>query len=274
VNITAATYNPEPSFSFVSGFLFVKYPHWGKSSLQCIPPQQGSFISAYDWCMTPASNLVVVWEETLLSSPDSDIYAQLFLPDGTLFWRIPVNQFRGKQKQPKVAALPDSSVVVVWQSDSAGSHNHNIWSQRILFTGQLLWKTPTPICAYSANQVNPAIAIDPDGSIIVAWEDFRHGNADIYSQRIEPDGSPVGPEDGVSIETAPGDQKDVLFIYSTDKKAAAITWNDYSSNLSAPVQVEITVERIPIPEPGSIFFLAFLALLGLRKNRRQLSVFG
>jgi hypothetical protein len=274
VTVTAAGYDPEPSFSFVSGLLYVKHPCWTKSIFQCIPPQQGAFISSYDWCITPASNLVVVWEEMLLDSSDSDIYAQLFLPNGSLLWRIPVNRFRGLQKNPKVAALPDNSVVVVWQSDSAGTYNHNIWAQRILFTGQLLWKTPAPICAYSGNQVNPAIAIDPEGDVIMAWEDFRHGNADIYSQRIEHDGSPVGPEDGVSIEAAPGHQKDVLFIYSTDKNAAAITWNDYSSSLSAPVQVEVNIERIPIPEPGSIFFLIFLAVFGFRKNGYRLSVIG
>jgi hypothetical protein len=216
--------------------------------------------------MTPASNLVVVWEETLKDNTDSDIYARLFLPNGTPLWHTPVNRFRGKQKNPKTVALPDNSVMIVWQSDSAGVHNNNIWAQRILHNGHPLWKTPVPVCAYTGNQVNPAIALDLDGSVIVAWEDSRDGHADIFGQRIEPDGSPVGPEDGVSIESSPGDQKDIQFIYSSGKKASSITWNDYSTGLDTPVQVEIDIERVPIPEPGSIFFLVLLVFFGLRRR--------
>jgi hypothetical protein len=55
-------------------------------------------------------------------------------------------------------------------------------------------------------------------------------------------------------------------MYSSGKKASSITWNDYSTGLSAPVQVEIDIERIPIPEPVSIFFLAILVLFGLRRR--------
>jgi hypothetical protein len=271
-SLAAAPYNPEPSFSFVSGFLFVKSPQWKQQRFQSIAAQRGSYISTYDWCMTPASNLLVVWEETLQDNTDSDIYALLYRPDGGLVWRTPVNRFRGKQKNPKAVALPDNSVMIVWQSDSAGAQNNNIWAQRILHNGLPLWKTPVPVCAYTGNQVHPALALDLDGSVIVAWEDFRDGHADIYGQRIELDGSPVGPEDGVSIEAAPGDQKDIQFMYSSGKKATSIMWNDYSSGLATPVQVEIDIERIPIPEPGSLFFLAFLIFFGLR--RKKLSVAG
>ncbi len=263
-------YAGEPAFIRTSGLLFVNSPGWSSKTPQCIAPQSGAYISSYDWCLTPSSNLVVVWGETRREPVDSDIHAQMFSPDGLPLWRIAVNRFRGCQQHPGVVALPDNSIFVVWQSDSAGTDNINIWCQRIFNNARPAWKTPVPVCTQAKNQVNPVIGLDPDGSIIIAWEDYRHDSIDIYGQRFEIDGSPVGPEDGVAIESGPGDQKDIQFVFDGRKNVSAISWHDFSGQQNLPVKVEVDIERVPIPEPCLPFLSVLLASLLYRRYRGRM----
>jgi len=230
-----------------------------------VPSRSGCSIGEADWCVAEDGNVAFVWEESLTNRQDTDIYAQMFSADGAPLWpggRTPVNLFRGRQRFPKVASAADGGVFVVWQSDSAGPNNINIWCQRLLPDGRAAWATPVPVCAYSGNQVQPAIAKDIDGSVLVAWEDYRHGNADVYGQRIEPDGSFTGPEDGVAVEAAPGDQTDVQFQFDDAGQAIAVGWLDHRKGFREPLKVETDISRMPIPEPAlltlllpSLFFL-------------------
>jgi len=221
----------------------------------------GCVISKADCGVTVSGNPVLVWSEHTDKDKDNDIYAQMFFSDGTKLWdadRLPINIFRGDQTSPKVVQSSDGGFFVVWQSDSAGKNNINIWCQRFFQNGKSDWRTPVPICAFSGNQKNPAVTTDIDGSILVAWEDYRHGNADIYGQRIEQDGSFTGPEDGAAIDVSPGDQTDVKFKFDNKGQPSSIIWKSTRKGFLKPVTVETDISKMPVPEPG-IFFLLFPA---------------
>lgn len=46
-----------------------------------------------------------------------------------------------------------------------------------------------PICVESYSQANAAMASDGFGGAIIAWEDYRNGDMDIYAQRVDADGN-------------------------------------------------------------------------------------
>jgi hypothetical protein len=229
-------------------------------------------IGQYDWRGDASGAVVAVWEECSADGTDSNIRAQLFDAAGRPVWPardgIIVNDFRGRQTAPRVAGNARDGFYVVWQSDSAGKNNMNIWCQRITPAGQLAWSAPAAVCTDAALQRQPAVAVEQDGAALIAWVDYRHGNADIYGQRIEADGAPLLTEDGVAIERAPGDQTHVRFG-GAQPQALTIAWDDHREGFSAPVRVETDVSRLPIPEPTVMALLLGVALAGaaLRAHR-------
>ena len=54
------------------------------------------------------------------------------------------------------------------------------------------------------NAISPQITSDGSGGAIVAWQDYRDGHYDIYSQRIDAVGNPYWPADGTGVRIAPG----------------------------------------------------------------------
>jgi|GEM_PF-1770802 len=229
-------------------------------------------IGQYDWQCDASGTVVVVWEDRTSDGSDSNIRAQLFDAAGAPCWGtttgIRVNDFRGLQTAPRVAGTLRDGYYVVWQSDSAGGQNLNVWGQRITSAGQLAWRAPAAVCTDPAMQTQPAVAVDQDGAALVAWVDYRHGNADIYGQRIEADGAPLLNEDGVAVELAPGDQTNVRFV-GGQAHELTITWDDHRVGFAAPVRVETDVSRLPIPEPcGMVVLGAALTACAWRARRR------
>lgn len=222
-------------------------------------------IGQFDWRSDASGAVIVVWEQCSADGTDSNIRAQLFDAAGRPLWPardgIIVNDFRGRQTAPRVAGNARDGFYVVWQSDSAGKNNVNIWCQRITPAGQLAWSAPAAVCTDPAVQRQPAVAVEQDGAALIAWVDYRHGNADIYGQRIEADGAPLLTEDGVAIEQAPGDQTQVRFD-GAQPQALTIAWDDHREGFATPVRVETDVSRLPIPEPTGVVVLLCLALLG------------
>jgi len=229
--------------------------HWQAGPRQAtarISPEPGGTVGSTAWCFAGPSNVVAAWEGCASNRLDLDVFVQQFTGDGTPLFGpegIAVNQFRDNQRRPAVAVTATGDMFVVWQSDSAGQSNNNIWCQRILVDGRLAWAKPAAVCTAPGDQTCPAIAEEPDGQVIIAWEDRRNGTADIYGQRIAPDGAPTGPEDGWAIESAPGDQNNVRFLRDRMGRPAFIAWTDYRPGSATPVEVQTDLAQLPVPEP-------------------------
>lgn len=102
----------------------------------------------------------------------------------------------------------------------------DIHAMRIQSTGALLWEAT--VCSQSANQTLPAISPDGTGGAIIAWQDHRAGNADIYAQRIDANGIAkweFGPY-GIPVSNAVGDQRFPKII-SNGYGGAIIAWEDF-----------------------------------------------
>ncbi len=239
---------------------------WGFTVKKFSPeqPENTVYVQTSDGCT------LVVWEEISSGSKDTDIIAQKFGPGGKKLWgekNIPIIFFRGNQKNPAVVPLSDGGAYVVWQSDSAGKNNVNIWCQRLLPNGKKAWKTPVPVCVSSGNQIKPSAAKDEEENLMIVWEDYRGGNADVYGQRIGPDGAPFGVESGAPIEIAPGNQTDAQFSFDSKGAPFSIFWNNNRRGFPEPIRIETDLSLLPIPEPA--FGLLLPLILFLRWIRKD-----
>jgi hypothetical protein len=93
---------------------------------------------------------------------------------------------------------------------------------------QTEWKD-RPVTLAIDDQKNPQIALpaDKDYTIIV-WEDYRHGDADLYMQKIhnETGFAMWQPFDGVPVCTAAGNQVNPRAAYDTTG-GVIVVWEDY-----------------------------------------------
>jgi hypothetical protein len=165
-----------------------------------------------------------------------DIYAQKLDVLGNLLWGatgIPVCTFAGQQCCPVLAPDGEGGVIIAWKDERVGISDDDIYAQRINFLGNAVWAANgVPVCTAASFQTSPVITADRVGGVIVAWEDRRSGNDDIYAQRIKNDGSPKWPVDGVAICTASLAQ--VFPAIAPDGLSGAIIgWQDWR-NAGAP----------------------------------------
>jgi hypothetical protein len=103
---------------------------------------------------------------------------------------------------------------------------NRVFVQHMSANGQSLWVTggvavTTPVYAQSA----PAIDLDGVGGVIVAWQDFRNANNDIFAQRISAAGSLLWGSGGLAVAVAAGPQTQPA-ICTDDASGAYIAWTD------------------------------------------------
>lgn len=156
-----------------------------------------------------SGNFIMVWETDL--NGNLDIYGKIFNSDGIPYQaNFMINDDGGSSDQgsPAVAMHSDGSFVVTWSDGRNG--NSDIFAQRYDSnwnpTGNNFLVNDGGL---TSSQSNPAIAFKPDGKFVIAWQDYRNGNDDIYAQKFNADGSKKGgnyqvnDDDGAAIQRYP-----------------------------------------------------------------------
>jgi hypothetical protein len=101
----------------------------------------------------------------------------------------PINQvMTGTQVVPQLVANGEGVVVAVWEDGRDGDvYNRDIYLRYSTDEGQT-WEPEMRVnddpIGNHVNQLNPAAALSKDGNLLVAWQDYRNGNYDIYAQRF------------------------------------------------------------------------------------------
>ncbi|MBL7073770.1 T9SS type A sorting domain-containing protein [candidate division KSB1 bacterium] len=184
--------------------------------------------------------VIVVWEDGRDASTEltTDIYAQRVAGDGTILWKVegpdslsglPVVMMPNDQKGPVLAADGQEGVFIGWKDFRNGIDN-NIYAQWISGVGECLWEeNGVPICSAFGNQSQPAILRAAPDRIIIAWEDYRSGAADIYAQELNENGMGLWGENGAVVCDYHNHQVDPILV--TDYAGGAIVlWEDLRSS--------------------------------------------
>jgi hypothetical protein len=181
-----------------------------------------------------AGGAIVVWVDTRAGAGNSDIYAQRVLSSGALAWLstgLPLCTATGNQLTPVAVSDGAGGVIVAWDDQRGGVANSDIYAQHVLSTGALAsgWAANgNALCTIAGRQGNPCIAAAASGGVIVAWEDDRGDNTDIFAQCVTSSGTIAAGwlANGVAVCTALGSQVNPVCA-SDGASGTIVTWEDY-----------------------------------------------
>jgi len=124
---------------------------------------------------------VVAWEHD--ESGNWDIHAARVSAAGELLDSTPIVVDAASDKEDSVAvAGADGRALVVYRDSAGGTH---IKGAVVGADGTVSPTSPSAIANAASTQKSPHAALG-GGVWLVAWEDWRDGNADIYAARVDP----------------------------------------------------------------------------------------
>jgi len=127
---------------------------------------------------------IVVWD--VRNGNVYDIYAQSM--GGLTEWGpIPVCTLSVSERDrgfPTTVSDGNAGAIIAWFDNRSG--NMDVYAQRVSNLGVPLWEAEgTRVnVTLSGDQIEPAIMGDGAGGVLIAWEDSRNGNKDIYARHI------------------------------------------------------------------------------------------
>jgi len=142
---------------------------------------------------------------------------------------ITINDSQGKsvRQNPKITSCDDKTFVVIWEDSRNGYLD--IYAQRIDKDGNLLWGDDgVPVCTAIKNQSFPEVICSSGSDVVIAWQDYREGYADIYAQKLDRNGTAQWDKDGIPVCNASVNQL-VPRLISDGSGAVFVTWYDYRS---------------------------------------------
>ncbi|PIS30812.1 hypothetical protein COT42_02390 [Candidatus Saganbacteria bacterium CG08_land_8_20_14_0_20_45_16] len=170
---------------------------------------------------------IITWHD-YRNAIGEDIYAQRLNSDGQILWEkdgVSIVSVAGTQWYPKIASDNAGGAIIVWSDSRTSSSDKNIFAQRINSQGISLWqKDGLPVCSTANNQESPNLIV-ADDQIIIAWNDARSGNNDVYAQKLDLNGSVQWAADGVALCSFPYPQENPA-IASDGNGGAIAVWTD------------------------------------------------
>jgi hypothetical protein len=170
---------------------------------------------------TPSGNLVMVWQSSHQIDYESEIWGQSYNPSGEKIgenFRISDSSVSRWNSYPDVGMDKDGNFVVAW------SIGWNILIQRFKADGSKIGEVIEAIGHVKTKTDKISLAVKSSGEFIVAWSDFRNVNWDIYAQRFDADGNPLGGNFRVNNDQ--GDNIQQSPVVATDDKNYYFAWVD------------------------------------------------
>lgn len=172
-----------------------------------------------------AGGAIIVWEDD--RNGFTDIFARRVDALGVPQWIAdgsPVSVAADFQRYPVVVSDGASGAVIAWTDERFG--NSDILAQRMDSSGNPLFTIDgTAICLQLDEQKFPAIAADLTGGAIIAWQDDRDVDTDIYAQRVSGAGTKVWTTDGVAYCTETFNQSSARIV-ADGAGGVIIAWSD------------------------------------------------
>lgn len=206
-----------------------------------------------------AGGAIVTWCDGRGSS--YDIFAQRINASGAAVWTtagVAICTAANDQLYPAIAPDGAGGAIVTWWDSRSG--NYDIYAQRINASGAVLWAANGVVICNAVNtQQYPVIVSDGAAGAIVAWQDNRSGDNDIYVQRVNASGAVQWTANGVPIGSAINDQSSPALV-ADGAGGAIVTWQDSRSG-----NYDIYAERIN--GTGSILWIFPTVVCGAGANQ-------
>ncbi len=198
-------------------------------------------------CADGEGGTIIVWSDVRVIG-NEDIYAQRVTALGDTLWPadgVKVSLNYDTDDYPAVVSDGAGGAIIAWRELDGG--DHDIYAQRISADGLLLWAVGgVAVCTAPTSQQSMRMISDGAGGAILAWHDSQNGNYDVFTQRIDGDGSVLWASGGVALCVDASGQFDIEIV-SDSAGGAIIAWHD-GRNAS----YDIYVNRIS--EGGVVFW--------------------
>jgi len=153
-------------------------------------------------------NMIFVWQGSVTATGNPYIYARFAKNSargadtyGSNFYTgdIQVNTYTADQQiSPAVAALPDGSAIVTWQSYGEDGSMWGVYARRLTAQGRGVPAKQFLVNQYTSyNQRNPAVAVLANGNYVIAWVSEQERSVtsiDVYARIFTAAGVPVTDE--------------------------------------------------------------------------------
>lgn len=101
------------------------------------------------------------------------------------------------------------------------------------------------------NQGKAQTISDGSGGMIVVWEDFRTGIADIYAQRFDANGNKLWGDGGLAVSTAANAQETPVLV-SDGSGGAVIAWQDLRSGVGYDIYAQAVTSGGSLQWPADV----------------------
>jgi len=175
---------------------------------------------------------IIAWAD--YAPPHPTIYAQRFDSLGqAIDSKLTISDpgTTGERHNPTLSTNPTGAFVVCWMDKR--NLNYDIYGQTRTKDG-LPQQQKNFILnddSSGANQKFPRIATKSDGSFMVAWEDFRNNNFDIYLKSFDPNGYPLIDDFRVNDSLGYIHNSELPDIACNESGNSVVIWQDNRGSL-------------------------------------------
>lgn len=172
---------------------------------------------------------IVTWRDIRVITDTGDIFAQRINGAGVLQWALGgVSVVTAPDLQQRPALVSDGSggAIITWEDRRNGFGNMDVFAQRLSAAGTPMWlANGLAVSAATGDQLLPAIASDGVSGAIVAWNDNRGLDGEIFAQRMLSPGMPMWATNGVALTSVSGIQTRPS-IAGDGSNGAIVAWED------------------------------------------------
>jgi hypothetical protein len=174
--------------------------------------------------MGNSGNFVIAWQD--YRNGNWDIYARRYSslgsPLGNSF-KVNCNSVSTKQYDPAIAMDGSGNLIITWTDTTSG--DWDIYARRYNPQGSpdTCFRVNTDIGG--ADQCNVAVGADSSDKFVISWSDYRNGNWDIFYQRYDSSGNPVGSNRQANDDAGTAEQGSSAVTFANAGNFI-ITWDD------------------------------------------------
>ncbi|HEX6902949.1 MAG TPA: hypothetical protein VF789_24750 [Thermoanaerobaculia bacterium] len=224
------------------------------AAAETVVSDSGSSFGNSAIAVTGRGDLVIVWEAIDDRSSSHGVFAQLYdaagRPRGPVF--LAHSEIFGYQTNPKVAADQAGNFVVAWQGGGPTVGNNTpggdgdltgIFVQRFDSKGRRQGRQIRVNREIAGYQVSPVVAMDRNGSFVVAWYDCPVSTLDcgLRAQSFAAAGARKGPEVKVDLEAGDSFSREI-FVAMTPE-GFSVGWTEYDPIVSQTSEITPVIAR-------------------------------